>query len=52
MIKFILKNWIEIITAVGILYGIVLSTYNFIDGRKAKKLRLADPPPINVPALE
>jgi hypothetical protein len=41
MIKFILKNWIEIITAVGILYGIVLSTYNFIDGRKTKKRRLA-----------
>lgn len=39
--KWLLRNWLEVITAIGILYGIVMSTYNFVESRKAKKRRLA-----------
>ena len=36
----ILRHWLEIITALGILYGMGMSTYNFLDSRKTKKRQL------------
>lgn len=38
--KWLLHNWLGVITAIGVLYGIVLSTYNFIEFRRTKKRRL------------
>jgi hypothetical protein len=35
--KWLLKHWLEIITAIGILYGMGMSTYNFLANRKTKK---------------
>jgi len=40
IIKWILKNWLGIITAVGIIYGIIFSTYNFFESRRGKTRRL------------
>jgi hypothetical protein len=38
--KWLSHNWLGLITATGILYGIIMSTYNFIENRKTKKRRL------------
>jgi hypothetical protein len=38
--KWLQHNWYAVIAAVGILYGMVLSTHNFIETRKTKKRRL------------
>jgi hypothetical protein len=38
--KWLLHNWLGVITAIGVLYGIVMSTYNFIVNRKTKQRRL------------
>jgi hypothetical protein len=40
ILNWLLKNWLAVITAIGILYGIGMSTYNFLDNRKTKKRRL------------
>ena len=40
ILNWIRKNWLAILTAIGILYGMGMSTFNFIENRKTKKRRL------------
>lgn len=40
ILKWIEKNWLGVVTAIGILYGMGMSTYNFFVSRCTKKRRL------------